>query len=145
MQRKWQEPMKRCWKMFRKIRKLRLVVCRFLHHIILQDWWRISEKNIQISNLWSMKESQVRFRKTLIVMISWSWEKIWWKIRKNSVFPHCMMINCVQCYMKNIRFMEEIDFNWKNWKMMFLSSQREAAEVTKCFIRVVRKQDLNRK
>ena len=25
--------------------------CRFLHHIILQDWWRISEKNIQISNL----------------------------------------------------------------------------------------------
>ena len=37
--------------MFRKIRKLRLVVCRFLHHIILQDWWRISEKNIQISNL----------------------------------------------------------------------------------------------
>lgn len=34
-----------------KIRKLRLVVCRFLHHIILQDWWRISEKNIQISNL----------------------------------------------------------------------------------------------
>ena len=31
--------------------------------------------------------------------------------QKKFRFPHCMMINCVQCYMKNIRFMEEIDFN----------------------------------
>ena len=33
----------------------------------------------------------------------------------------------------------------KELKDDVLSSQREAAEVTKCFIRVVRKQDLNRK
>ena len=38
-------------KMFKRIRKLRLAVCQFLHHIILQDWWRISGKNIQTSNL----------------------------------------------------------------------------------------------
>mgnify|MGYP000361645361 CR=1 FL=1 len=31
--------------------------------------------------------------------------------KKLPFFPYCMMINCVQCYMKNIRFMEEIDFN----------------------------------
>ena len=37
--------------MLKNVQKIRLVVCRFLHHIILQDWWRISEKNIQISNL----------------------------------------------------------------------------------------------
>ena len=52
-----------------------------------------------------------------------------------------MMINCVQCYMKKHPLYGRDRLQLKELKMMFLSSQREAAEVTKCFIRVVRKQD----
>ena len=40
---------------------------------------------------------------------------------------------------------DRYDFLILRENMMFLYFQREAAEVTKCFIRVVRKQDLNRK